>query len=312
MSNFYKIIEVDPTNHTTGETEIEVVTKEGYDQLMLNQGLSEVTVIKLPLYEYRDIWAEEGSTLTANSAEWSFGNGSTGFIGLPIDKGWEVEAMYFHADSFSANAVTVVDLINYGDTPSNAAGNTISSIIIKSATDGGGQVNNGYKYQTFDTPVPIPVTGESTVIGFITRQYTASIGDARVGARLRRKIGEYISDIKAVPGEENGPVLTECTDMKVTFENIQQFAFGWGIVNGSTEDKNWVYVIRGANFKIDPNQITNNQDFEYRVLENNNGTLDHYFKSIISFPGETNKSYEWRDVNLGQPAKYISTEFKCS
>ena len=58
--------------------------------------------------------------------------------GLPIDAGWEVEAMYFQADTYPATATVQVDLMNYGNTPSNAAANTITSITLSSSTDGGG------------------------------------------------------------------------------------------------------------------------------------------------------------------------------
>lgn len=154
-----------------------------------------LTVTKEPLYEYRDIWAEESGAVSAGTAQWSFGNGATGFMGLPIDAGWEVEAMYFHADTYPATATVQVDLMNYGNVPSNAAANTITSISLSSSTDGGGATNNAYKYERLATPVLIPVTGTSTVIGFITRVRTGAISDARVGARLRRQIGEFVSDV---------------------------------------------------------------------------------------------------------------------
>jgi len=149
----------------------------------------------IDLYEYRDIWAEESGATNAGSAEWSFGNGATGFIGLPIDDGWEVTAMYFQGDTYAATATIQVDLMNYGNTPSNAGANTIASISLANSTDGGGATNNGYKYQDLPTPIAIPVTGDSTVIGFITRGETGNISDARVGARLRRKIGEVYGKV---------------------------------------------------------------------------------------------------------------------
>lgn len=150
---------------------------------------------KVSIYEYRDIWAEEASGLNANSSEWSFGNGATGFMGLPIDSGWEVEAMYFQADTYPATATVQVDLMNYGNTPSNAAANTIASISLASSTDGGGQTNNGYKYEVLSPTIPIPVTGASTVIGFITRGLTGAISDARVGARLRREVASVVQSV---------------------------------------------------------------------------------------------------------------------
>lgn len=152
-----------------------------------------LSVTKQPLYEYKEIWAEESSGTNAGSAEWSFGNGATGFIGLPIDDGWEVFEMGFHADTYPATAQIQIDLMDYGNTPSDAAANTISSLSLSGATDGGGTTNNAYKLESVG-PTPIPVTGSTTVIGFITRGQSGSISDARVYARLRRQIGEYVSD----------------------------------------------------------------------------------------------------------------------
>jgi len=90
------------------------------------------------VYEYRDIWSEEAGVLNADNSQWSYGNGSTGFIGLPIDSGWEVVAMYFHADTYPATGSVVIDLMDYGLDPSNATANTIATISVTSATDGGG------------------------------------------------------------------------------------------------------------------------------------------------------------------------------
>lgn len=152
-----------------------------------------LTVTKQPLYEYRDIWAEESGALNQGSAEWSFGNGATGYMGLPIDDGWQVVSMYFQADTYAATAQVQVDLMDYGNVASSAASNTISSISLSNATDGGGTTNNAYKYT--DYPTPIPVIGPDSVLGFITRTKVGNISDARVGVRLRRQIGEYVSDV---------------------------------------------------------------------------------------------------------------------
>lgn len=147
----------------------------------------------VPVYEYRDIWAEESGGANTNSAEWSYGNGATGFMGLPIDDGWEIEAMYYHADTFPSQGRIQVDLMNYGNTPSNAAANTITSISVNGATDGGGAVNNAYKYSKLAAAVPIPAAGGVTTIGFITRVVSGNISDHRVGARLRRKVADVVT-----------------------------------------------------------------------------------------------------------------------
>lgn len=164
-------------------------------QLAEMSDLPTLNVSTIPIYEYRDIWAEESSGTNPNSAEWSFGNGATGYMGLPIDAGWEVEALYFMADTYPATATIQVDLMNYGNVASNAAANTIASINLTSSTDGGGTTNNAYKYESLDEPVAIPVTGSATVIGFLTRGETGNISDARVGARLRRKVADVVGSV---------------------------------------------------------------------------------------------------------------------
>jgi len=153
-----------------------------------------LTVETKPLYEYRDLWAAEGSRLNAGTAEWSYGNGETGFIGIPFDEDWEVVQMAFSADTHAATASVQVDLMNY-NTPSNAASNTISSIRLANAADGGGATNNSRKVEVFDPPIKVP----AGKIGFITRALTGNISDARVYARFRRQIGDYVSSVEPTP-----------------------------------------------------------------------------------------------------------------
>lgn len=149
-----------------------------------------LVVTKLPMYEYRDVWAEESGAINAGSAEWSFGNGATGFMGLPVDAGWEIVALGFHADTYAATATVQVDAVSY-NTPSNAAANTLASISLSSATDGQGDTNNAHKFENLAAPVPVP----PGVVGFITRTAAGNISDARVYARLRRQVGDYVSDV---------------------------------------------------------------------------------------------------------------------
>ena len=161
----------------------------------------EVTLdtILMPLYEERWVIAEENGVLNANSAEWSYGNGATGYMGEVVDEGWEVVAMYLMADTYAATASVQVDLMNYGNTPSNAAANTISSISLTNSTDGGGATNNAYKYFQLPAPIPVPVTGTTTVLGFLTRNVSGTISDVRVGAKIRKLKGYYISNIVVSP-----------------------------------------------------------------------------------------------------------------
>lgn len=153
-----------------------------------------ITATKQPLYEYRYIWAEESGGTTANSAEWSFGNGATGFIGLPLEDGWELIQMSIHADTFAAQAVLQVDAMAYPfNSPGAAAANTVASMTISGSTDGSGETNNAVKIVDF-TPVPVP----SCVLGFITRTRTGNSSDVRVTVKLRKQIGEYVSEVTGV------------------------------------------------------------------------------------------------------------------
>ena len=197
------VVEVDPdTLGGDANTDEQDLVKTVIDSDTIRVGITngnsiDIGIVKTyqDMYEYRDLWAEEGGRLVSGSAQWSYGNGATGYMGLTIDDGWEVEAMYFQADTYPATATVQVDLMNYGNTPSNAAANTITSITLSSATDGGGGVNNGYKYMAIINPTSIQTTGGSTVIGFITRTVTGSISDVRVGARLRRSVGSVVTSV---------------------------------------------------------------------------------------------------------------------
>lgn len=152
-----------------------------------------LALTKQAVYEHRDIWAEERVGPTTTTPRWSFGDGANGYAGLVVDTGWEVEALYFQADLFAANARITVDLMNYGLSQSTAPVGTLASIALTSATDGGGQTNNAFKYAKLVTPVLVPVNAAgSTFIGFHTRSFTGSMSNMRVGARLRRKIGDFV------------------------------------------------------------------------------------------------------------------------
>ena len=155
-----------------------------------------LVVTKLPLYETQEVWAEESGGLNANTSEWSYGNGSTGFIGLPVDAGWEITAMAFHADQFVANTNVTIDTMDYSVVASDATTNTLSSININTSTDGGGITDNTYKWFDLPSPVPIPVNGQGAgLVGFITRGLTGASTDSRILYRRRRLIGEYVSDV---------------------------------------------------------------------------------------------------------------------
>jgi len=148
---------------------------------------SPLSVTKLPLYETRDVWAEESGALGDNSAEWSFGNGATGFIGLPFDDGWEIFAIYLQGDAVGTAAGNDVN-VDVRDFQSNNAGIAVASI----SMDQGGPSGNGHQFDAIATPVPIP---NGAVLGFLTTTETGVNSDFRVGLRARRQVGEYVSDV---------------------------------------------------------------------------------------------------------------------
>lgn len=156
-----------------------------------------VTVAQLkaasePVYEHIIVWAEESGATTANSAEWSFGNGATGFMGLAGGwREWELVGLGFQADTFAALSTIQIDAMNYSSlTPGSAVANTLASLSLANASDGGGGTNNAYKYE--DLVLPVSLAGVN-VLGFITRGETGNISDARVLAKLRRKLGDFIN-----------------------------------------------------------------------------------------------------------------------
>lgn len=272
--------------------------------------------VMMPIYRERYIVAEEASGLTTNSGEWSYGNGSVGFIGEVIDDGWEVCAMFFTADTYPANGTVQVDVMNFGDIASNAAANTISSITLSSSTDGGGQTNNAYKYLTLATPIPIAVNNDATIIGFVTRSFAGTISDARVGVKIRKKVGEFVSDITLVceDGEGSGDqgLLDNCGNTKPTFFNEQQFAWGFQMLASSSGVSQWQYVIESANYTIDPTQVTNNNEFTYTEIDNGDGTYDLIFTSVAGLaPNASSGSYQINGVNFGFDPESESQSFGC-
>lgn len=233
------------------------------------------------LYEYRDIWAEESGGLTANSAEWSFGNGATGFMGLPIDSGWQVEAMYFQADTYPATATVTIDLMDYGSSaPGSAAANTLASLTMSSSTDGGGATNNGYKYEVLATPVDIPVVGNSTVIGFITRGLTGAISDARIGVRLRRSVGSFLV-AASVDAVSEGPSVGTPADGALVSDNFQDgngnAPFNLQIRNTTGTSVPWVAVLNDVPYATIPSLNTGN----YTLSTTGTGPYTHTFTGTV-------------------------------
>jgi len=126
----------------------------------------------LGVYEKIVIWAEENGGLADNQLEWSFGNGATGRIGIPLPEDWEAYAVSFNADT-------------------NGASNTVQMAVVDSNTDtnlftftASGNANNMVYTEILATPVAIPA---GTSIGFRTVNETGAVTDARVAVFLRRR-----------------------------------------------------------------------------------------------------------------------------
>lgn len=163
------------------------LTKNGAGEIEVTVALATTT---RPLYEYRDIWAEESGGNDDNTSEWSFGNGATGDIGLPIDDDWEVVAMYFQADTGGSPAESMEVHLVDKQTTVGAGSPVIATVNITAA--GSGADNNAFIFQDFATPVAVP---DGAVLAFRTGNEVGTWSDSRVGARLRRQVGTYVDSV---------------------------------------------------------------------------------------------------------------------
>lgn len=120
------------------------------------------------------VWAEENAAIGGGD-EWSFGNGATGPIGLPVPgDGWEVFALGFHADNVAAQ---VIDL--------ELRERVTGALLLQWTVTGPGNLGNGGDMQQI-APVPVP---PNAVIGFRTAAVSGGgVSDARVVAYLRRSV----------------------------------------------------------------------------------------------------------------------------
>ena len=126
-------------------------------------------------YEKVVIWAEESADLASNSQEWSFANGDTGFIGIPLPENWEAYAVSFHADNTSNGSNTM--LMGVGDISANG----IFTELLRFTASGG---NDNMSYtEVLATPIAIPAR---TTLGFRSITETGNINGARVAVWLRR------------------------------------------------------------------------------------------------------------------------------
>lgn len=83
------------------------------------------------------IWAEEGAALGNGQAEWSFGNGATGFIGIPMGIDCELFAISVNADTFGTSVS--IDIQRDGaavSTPNFTSNNQVIAITAVPYTQG--------------------------------------------------------------------------------------------------------------------------------------------------------------------------------
>lgn len=126
-------------------------------------------------YEKVVIWAEEAADLASNSQEWSFANGDTGFIGIPLPEAWEAYAVSFHADNTSNGSNTMI--MGVGDISANGVFTELLRFTASGAND-----NMSYT-EILATPVAVPA---GTTLGFRSITETGNINSARVAVWLRR------------------------------------------------------------------------------------------------------------------------------
>ena len=123
---------------------------------------------------YTIIWAEESAAVASNAAEWSYGNGDIGNIGIPLADDWEIYALGFNADASTAGATISFDIVDF---------TTTTNMVTNVATPNNFGGTNNY-VSVVDTP-PIQI-GRGATLGFRTNTVTGTISSARVAAYLRR------------------------------------------------------------------------------------------------------------------------------
>ena len=148
-------------------------------------GIVPIVVTQEPEYEYYNYWAEESGNLATNSWQWSWGNGDTGVIGLPVGDGVEVIAMGFHADNTAA--VTDDMQVDLYDIQGNAQVFIARIDVINS---GQGIEDNMYQYDNLrSSPVAVP---DGAVLAFRSGTEVGNVNGARVGVWTRQETGRLL------------------------------------------------------------------------------------------------------------------------
>ena len=119
------------------------------------------------------MWAEEAGALSNSNTQYSFGNGATGNIGIPLKDDWLLHGVSFQADGASAGGTVSIEVMDF------ATGvNVIANAVFATS-----QTNN-YSGIVSLADIPVP---EGSVLGFRTNIETGAFTDARAVAWLRRR-----------------------------------------------------------------------------------------------------------------------------
>lgn len=127
------------------------------------------------VYEKIVIWAEESAALSNNTAEYSFGNGAAGNIGIPLVEDWELYGVTFNANASSAGASLTMEIMNF----------TNNSVLLSVPTPNNFGVTNNYVSVVSGLSVQLT---EGMTLGFRTDVQSGTISNARVAAWLRREV----------------------------------------------------------------------------------------------------------------------------
>lgn len=260
--------------------------REVYDLAEMSdlQAIS-LNVTKEPLYEYRDMWAEEGGGVADGSFQYSYGNGATGYIGLPIDEDWELIAFGIQTDiGGSAGEQLVVGLVDIGASPS-ASAPTIHSSIMNGAGDG--VDDNAWQYEDLsNSPVTVP---GNTFLGFRTINEEGAYSDVRAYARFRRKIGEYVSDVTMGTGSNTNNLGTP-SNGEIVSDNFQDgngnTQFNLQIRNTTGNTLGWVAEVQDVPYATIPSLVAGN--YTHTVNNNGDGTYTHVFQSTVDLGAYAN------------------------
>lgn len=164
----------------TGErSSVKVSTPEGVkriaaDVLSESKAITEAVEEYLRLNPPKDrfiIWAEEAGGRNNNS-QYSYGNGSTGNIGITLAHDCILYALTSQADSSTNNSDVSVEIMDF----------TSGSVALQSVNlANAGQANNYHSVVNLSDPIKLT---KGTVIGFRTNVERGNTSDKRVAAWL--------------------------------------------------------------------------------------------------------------------------------